>query len=241
MKRLSFALVLLSSLILLSGCTQKNRAYETNIFDIDWSSKPDVKENINQGIEDLSEQLLKNSRVKVSDKIAITSFVDLHQLNKTTHFGRKFAESMYNELHIRHFNVVEPRGSHNLRVNANGEFFITRDIRILNKKRISNTYVLVGTYSKFGKGILINARIIDNLSGDVVSSARTIIDIDHCDVYENCSRKVISRTIGISDAGCTRVTCPQNCVTSDCYKGFEYPLANNKFNNKSRCTQNNCK
>jgi len=138
---------------------------------------------------------------------------------------------MFDELHERGFHVTDIRGSKTIRVNANGEFFITRDIKLLDKKVVSASYILVGTYSKFGEGILLNVRILDNQSGDVVSTARTIININQCDVYEDCKKvkkvtkkvkkaKVIvqKRTIGISGAGCSKVNCPKNCFRKDSCK-----------------------
>jgi len=214
---LKFSLVL--GLILgLSGCGTKNRAYAS------YSIDPVVQETYNQAIVSLADQLYLNAKVKLTDKVAITTFVDLHKLNKTTHFGRKLSESMYNELYTRGFNLIDIRGTRTIRVNADGEFFITRDIKLLNNKRVENTYVLIGTYSKFGKGTLINVRMIDNLTGDVVTTARTILDVDDCDIYENCPKKTIThkkiykRTIGISNAGCSKVSCPTNCVNKSCYK-----------------------
>ncbi len=221
-----FKVGILAILLLIfgTGCSQ-NKAYKT------WSVDPYVQDTYNESINEIAAQLLKNRKIQVNDKIAIASFVDLHKLNKTTHFGRNISESMFNELHVRGFNVVDARGSKTFRINASGEFFITRDIRLLNKKRVENSYVLVGTYSKFGKGILLNARIIDNLNGEVISTARTIIHIDTCIVYENCEKakplvvqKVIikpKRTIGISDAGCSYVNCPTNCFDGKC--GYDEP------------------
>ena len=221
----AFAIMLL---VLTTGCIQ-NRAYKT------WSNDPYIQDTFNESINSIADQLLKHSRVKPGDKIAIAAFVDLHKLNKTTHFGRNLSESMFDELHVRGFNVIDVRGSKTLRINANGEFFITRDIKLLNNKRVENSYNLVATYSKFGKGILLNVRIIDNLNGDVVATARTIIDVDACDVYENCdeiksetigiSKQNVSisakRMIGISDAGCSYVTCPTNCYNGEC--GYDEP------------------
>ena len=210
-------------LLFITGCSQ-NRAYKT------WSADPYIQDTYNESINEIANQLLKNSRIKVNVKIAIASFVDLHKLNKTTHFGRNLSESMFDELHTRGFNVVDVRGTKTIRINASGEFFITRDIKLLNKKIVENSYILVATYSKFGKGILLNARILDNLTGEVVSTARTIIDVDRCDIFENCNNvsnnpkvaKIIKkRTISLSDAGCSYVTCPSNCNSGDC--GYDKP------------------
>ena len=53
--------------------------------------------SLNSTIENLAQRLLDSSRVKQSslEDIAITSFVDLHKFNKTTHFGRNISESFF--------------------------------------------------------------------------------------------------------------------------------------------------
>lgn len=188
-KKIFFMIALLIIPLLFSGCGMKNRAYETYILDVDWANEPDVKETINQSIIDLADQLLLTSKIDKKSKVTITSFVDLHQLNKTTHFGRKVSESFFSELHKRGLSLVDARGTKSIRVNADGEFFITRDIKLLNNKRFENSYILVGTYTRFGKGVMINVRILDNQTGDVVSVGRSIIDINYCDIFENCPKK----------------------------------------------------
>ncbi|MEA3289080.1 MAG: FlgO family outer membrane protein [Campylobacterota bacterium] len=225
-KTLSMFLLSLLIVVGFSGCGEKNRAYKT------WQTNPQVDDTINETIIRLSDQLLSTSRISSGEKIAITSFVDLHQLNKTTHFGRKLSESFFKELHVRGFSLVDARGTETIRINADGEFFITRDIKLLNKKVIENSYVLVGTYTRFGDGVMVNARIMDNISGDIVSVARTIIHVSDCDLYENCIKpasqkplvSIPNRTIGISDAGCSYVTCPENCVDSACYNYEKRPI-----------------
>jgi TolB-like protein len=220
MKKLLLALITIGLVFGFSGCS-KNRAYKT------WSSDPYVQDTFNESMNNIADQLLEKNRVKVGESIAITSFVNLHKLNKTTYFGRKLSESMFNELYKRGFEVTDIRGSKNIRINANGEFLITRDIKLLRGKKVQNTYVLVGTYSKFGKGILVNARIIDNITGYVVATARTIIQTNACDIYENCTPSKPTpkpthvvvppkRTISITDAGCAYVDCPTNCYDGDC-------------------------
>ena len=133
MKRLIILTVLVSITFVFSGCS-KNRAYKT------WSTDPYVNDTFNESINDIADQLLASARIKTADKIAITTFVDLHQLNKTSHFGRKLSESMYNELHTRGFYVVDVRGTKTIRINAEGEFFITRNIKLLNKKEYKDEY-----------------------------------------------------------------------------------------------------
>ncbi len=145
--------------------------------------------SLNLTIEDLAQKLLKSSRITnmQEEEIAITSFVDLHQFQKTTNFGRVISESFFEILFSKGFNISEFRGQENLTINANGEYFLTRDIKKLNKD-INNKYVLVGTYSKFEKKILISTRIINNKSGKIVAAARSYYKTDDCTILNTCKQ-----------------------------------------------------
>ncbi|PIF04873.1 MAG: hypothetical protein CSA86_00375 [Arcobacter sp.] len=147
-------------------------------------------------IVELADSLLASSRIAQADmgNIAITSFVNLHNLSSTSAFGRTLAETFFNELFVRGFNVADFRGQNALSVNPTGEFFITRDIKKINKK-IANSYVLVGTFSAIGTKVIINARIMDNQTGRVVASAKTYYTTNDCRLLNNCPR---ARTIRIT-------------------------------------------
>lgn len=172
---------------------------------------------------DVANQLQNSSAIAntLPNEIGITAFVDLHQLNKTTKFGRLLGESFYNELFVRGFNVLDFRGQNAINVNATGEFFITRDIEKLSKE-VKNSYVLVGTYAPFGQNIIINARIIDNNDGKVVSSARAIYKTSNiCAITENCVnvqpttqtatpiKMVKPKTIKLTTDNCSTKECPK--------------------------------
>lgn len=150
---------------------------------------------IDDKIVELADSLLASSRIAQSDmgNIAITSFVDLHRLSRTTAFGRTLGETFFNELFVRGFNVADFRGQHALSVNPSGEFFITRNVKKINK-RIENSYVLVGTFTALEKKVLINARIMDNTTGRVVASAKAYYETDDCRILGNCPKP---RTIRI--------------------------------------------
>jgi len=140
-------------------------------------------------IIELADSLLSSSRIAQADMgyIAITSFVNLHNLSKTSSFGRTLGETFFNELFIRGFNVADFRGQNALSVNPTGEFFITRDVKKINKK-IANSYVLVGTFSTIDKKVIINARIMDNQTGRVVASAKTYYKTNDCHILNTCPR-----------------------------------------------------
>ncbi len=150
---------------------------------------------VDDKIVELADSLLASSRIAQADmgNIAITSFVNLHNLSKTSSFGRTIGETFFNELFIRGFNVADFRGQNALTINPTGEFFITRDARKINKK-VANSYVLVGTFSAIDKQVIINARIMDNQTGRVVASAKTYYRTTDCQLLNNCP---VKRTIRI--------------------------------------------
>jgi TolB-like protein len=145
---------------------------------------------INDAILSIANQLSTNNKIALTDTgtITVTSFVNLTQLNKTSQFGRVLSESLFSELFIRGFNLADFRGQNAISINNNGEFYITRNITKLQSE-VSNTYILVGTYSKINENIMLNARILDNKTGKIVSSARAMYFNDDCSIFGVCGNK----------------------------------------------------
>ena len=179
-------------------------------------------------VHDLANKLLKSSRVKPNKfgDIALTSFVDLNKFNRTTHLGRSLSESFFNELFARGFDVSDFRGQKTISVNANGEYFITRDIRKLQKST-KNTYVLVGTFTTADRAIMINARIMDNRTGHIVAAARTYYKSNDCRELGTCPRKKIIRIIGDRTSVASRASKSRD----------EYTVANNEYGEIAFATQ----
>ena len=177
----SLLLVLLT--VFFQGCNQN-----TIIIPKEKASTNEVYYSINDAILSLSNQLSKNNALAPTDTgtITVTSFVDLQQLNKTSQFGRVIGESLFSELFVRGFNVSDFRGQNAITINANGEFYITRNITMLQSE-VSNTYILVGTYSKIDQNVIINARILDNKTGKIVSSGRVMYANDDCSIFNVCN------------------------------------------------------
>ena len=122
-------------------------------------------------INSLATQMLENTKMKTNKPVLFTSFVRLDNLKKTSEFGRLYSESMINELSNRGFNVIEFRGQMNVSINDKGEYYITRDIKKL-KDTIEDTYIVVGTYSRQYKKVVLNVRVVDNQNGRILSSSR---------------------------------------------------------------------
>ena len=139
-------------------------------------------------IASLATQMMQNNKLNTRKSVLITSFVRLDNLKKTTEFGRVVGESLINELSNRGFNIIEFRGQMSVSVNEHGEYFITRNVDKM-KEKVVNSYVVVGTYSRqYGK-IMLNARVMDNSNGQIISSARSTYDHglrNDCVIFKDC-------------------------------------------------------
>jgi len=152
-----------------------------------------VYTSLNDTIINIANQLFETMKNKENEKrVILTSFVDLNELDTTSTFGRLLSESMFNELHIRNFFVTDFRGQEAVTVNEDGEFHISRDVEKLKDIIEAVEYILVGTYVKFeNESLLINARILDSISGIVISSARVVYKPTDCSDYNVCRPKEV--------------------------------------------------
>ncbi|PHR70136.1 MAG: hypothetical protein COA66_13220 [Arcobacter sp.] len=148
-----------------------NRAKKRMEVSNDMSANVTRQISLEQTITSLATQMMQNKKFNSFKPVLITSFVRLDNFKKTTEFGRIIGESLINELSNRNFNVIEFRGQLAVSINAQGEYYISRNIKKL-KDKIENTYVVVGTYSRQFEKVMLNARVIDNESGRIISSAR---------------------------------------------------------------------
>ena len=147
--------------------------------------------DLDNAIIEISNQLLLNidTNSYKNNKIVITSFVSLDEFTKTSSFGRMVAESLINELHSRRFKLIDFRATEAMTVNKNGEFILSRDIDRL-KDEMPGALVLVGTYTKLDKNrLVINARIVNNHTSDVLSTARVVYEYDDCKPFDLCPKK----------------------------------------------------
>jgi len=107
--------------------------------------------------------------------ILVCTFVDLKKLTRTSSLGRYVAEQLMSEMQQRQYEVVEIRKSQAVMLQEKrGEFGLSR-----NPAEVSPTVaagaMLTGTYTPNKDSIVINARIIDNRSARLLSSATAII------------------------------------------------------------------
>lgn len=193
---ISFFLLMLLALSF-SGCIKQKQDSPNSRYGVSSSSFFDSREfdDLDEAIDEIANQLLLNISAKQHKnyKIAMTAFVKLDDFSKTNSFGRMVSESLINELHARAFKVLDFRTREVITVNEDGEFALTRNIDEI-RDEIPTAYTLVGTFSILDdKRIVINSRIIDIFSSDVISTSRVLYTYTDCNKYDLCPKDKIKR------------------------------------------------
>ena len=163
-KRANFGLVLfLGGVLLLSGCVpQATTGGTTSVVTPDFFGVG----------EELALQLSSGMRgVGGGQRLILTTVVDLDNLYTTTRFGRTLTEALSTSLFRHGFGVVEIRKSAELLIRDNqGELMLTRDAKLLAKQQQAAA-ILTGTYSLTPTTVILNLRLLDAGSQQVLSVA----------------------------------------------------------------------
>lgn len=130
-------------------------------------------EELRARTRELACQLLQNAQGGLADEYVLTvnSFVNLHSLYKTSSLGRYLGEQMIGELQAAGVEVLDVRKSNGLMIREQfGEYGLSRDMNELSRSHGSQAMV-VGTYTYANGQILLNARVLRNADGMVLSHA----------------------------------------------------------------------
>jgi TolB-like protein len=129
--------------------------------------------SLNSAMIFLADQLERNVIFDTKTKPTIvTNIVSLTDLESSSELGRLVAEHLRHELQIRLWTVSDIRLQNRVTINAEGEFSLSRDVKKL-RENIASANVLTGTYTNTEEGVLINIRILDVSTGQILSSAQT--------------------------------------------------------------------
>ena len=134
--------------------------------------------NFNDKMKNLADQLDRNIVAdSQSNLYIVTSFTNLDKIDDTMALGRLISENLIYGLQVHKWRIIEIRLTKGVDVNAEGEFFLSRDInKLRDEYKISG--VVTGTYSVAEGNLTINARVIDVNTGIVISSAQTYIPVN---------------------------------------------------------------
>lgn len=131
-------------------------------------------------VRELARQLLLNSQESVAEEYVLTvnTFVNLNNLYKTSSLGRYISEQLIGELQLAGVEVIEVRKSAGLMIHeGHGEYGLSRVMEELSYVHASQAMV-VGTYTYAGDQIFLNARLLRNSDGMVLSNGSLVFELD---------------------------------------------------------------
>lgn len=156
--------VLLALLLLNGGCLSGKSGGTVSVTSPDFFGFSDY----------LARQLVVNrshgGTVK-GERIILTSMVNLENLYETSAFGRTMTESLSTILFKYGFRVAEVRKTPSVFIrNQEGEMVLSRDAALLAENQAVHG-VISGTYSLTPTTVIINVRLLDATSQEVLSVA----------------------------------------------------------------------
>ncbi len=153
--------------VVMAGCSQTKSGHTLSVVNPDFF-----------GIgENLARQLIANGQsFDADEKLIFTTMVNLDDLYQTSKFGRVLSESLATRLFRHGYGVIELRKINGLLIkDKSGELVLSRETGKLAKEHEANA-IVAGTYSMTPRSIIINVKVLDVVSQDVLSVAGLEID-----------------------------------------------------------------
>ena len=131
-------------------------------------------------IRQLSFQLLDNVKEDgfAESVLIVTTFVNLNDLYETSALGRLMSEQLMGELQKSGAEIIDARMATSLQISEGfGEYALSRDMSQLSYVHEAQT-VVVGTYSVAADEVIVNARLLQQENGSILSSASIVFPTD---------------------------------------------------------------
>lgn len=131
-------------------------------------------------VRELAAQLLAGSKEPVAGELQVTvaSFVNLDRMYETSALGRYLGEQMLHELQRVRVDAVDVRMMPAMQISeGHGEYVLSRNMSELNYAHHADA-VVAGTYSVADGQIFVNARLLENGTGLILSSSSIVFELD---------------------------------------------------------------
>lgn len=138
---------------------------------------PELADPVSQAtleIGALVEEGLNQARVQRLP-LAVMPFVERPYASKQNALGERISESFVYQLQSRGFNLVDYRA---VSMNTTAKSALSAKQMSGLRSRYRIYFVLTGTYARYPDGIVINARVLDTTTRQVVASGQAHIDND---------------------------------------------------------------
>ncbi|MEW6426799.1 MAG: FlgO family outer membrane protein [Thermodesulfobacteriota bacterium] len=129
-------------------------------------------------IRGLGTDLAAASRLDDDQSVTVSTFVNLNNLYATSGFGRLLGEEMITVFRNAGLQVIDVRKTPSILIRENGgEYGLSRDMEELSYVHGAHA-MLVGTYRQAAGQVFVNARLLRNSDGMVLSAAGMVLDAD---------------------------------------------------------------
>jgi flagellar H-ring protein FlgO len=136
------------------------------------------RHTLNFFVESMTKDLMdSNTSVTARSPIAVTSFVDLQNMDTTNWLGNSVSEGFINQLQQRGFKVVDYKTTGSIQVTQQGDFAFSRDWKDLAEEQ-DIQFVLTGTMLRQEGGVIVNARVVGMKTRIVVATAQGFLPAD---------------------------------------------------------------
>ena len=129
-------------------------------------------------VRELAQQLIDHAREPIGDqyRVIVTTFVNLNHLYKTSGLGRAMGEQMISEFQRAGIEVVDVRMTPAVQImEGYGEYGMSRDMNQLSYVQEAQA-VVVGTYTISDGQVMVNARLLQQGNGLVLSSGSIVFE-----------------------------------------------------------------
>lgn len=178
--------------LFLTGCSAPNVSFVQNdtVYACDDSNFRSLGHLVYQASDSLVRQLQTDSVSE--DSVAVTTVVDIDDLDKSSTLGREISRLVASRLTQRKFAVQDLNFTRALQVvPKTGELILSREAKLLIQN-MKVQLVAVGSYANLNGVIYINIRLLNATSGIVIASTDIAVPHDDmCDEKGGRSRLLI--------------------------------------------------
>lgn len=135
---------------------------------------PNHLDPVSEAVEQMADQMvlgLRQNRVKRLP-VAVLPFKSLRNSVRDDLFGERISESFVFPMQQRGYNLVDYRA---VSLVTTEKSAVTKGRLPTLQEQYKIYYILTGTYAKHGDGIVLNARILDTITRQVVAAGQTHI------------------------------------------------------------------
>lgn len=109
--------------------------------------------------------------------VLMSTITPVDNISSGTSFGRLVSEQLMTELDAHGFRVIEARKTNDYIIaDKRGEFSLSRDLKKIASE-FSADAILVGTYSRANKQVLINVRLVDLRDSSTLGAGSAMMDV----------------------------------------------------------------